>query len=862
MMRRALFLILAWSTVLPLFALDFKYQGITYTVLNEAAKTCMTKEGSTSGMDVEGDIVIPETVFLGSTPYKVTVIGNSSFANSRITSITLPNSITDIGVSAFESCVYLTEAKLPNSIRILPQRVFYECTGLRSINIPETVVDIRESAFQRCRNLEKITLPNTLTYISSDLFRGCSSLTSVNIPETVTSLGSPGGAPGQGHCFDGCSSLTSIRIPESVTYIGWSVFEGCSSLTSIYLPNSITTIQYSAFKNCSSLATVHISNSVRHLENFTFAGCTSLESVEIPVSITSMDMAFESCTNLKTVILPKKLNSLGSTFQNCKSLTDIYIHATTPPDCFNGQTFDGVYLSSCTLHVPEGAKQAYSTANVWKNFVNIIDDVAPEYGDQITFDFEHIKYRVSDSESKTVSVVEWDTTTPMEEDVIIPESVTYKNQSYTVTSIDDFAFYYCTSFIEELPNTIESIGASAFANCNFLYTMKLPEKLLSIPTGLFSGCSNLSKVYLSDNITEIGEASFKDCVNLKSIRIPNKVTKIPLSAFSNCRLLQEVLIPNSVTSIETNAFMGCTSLKNIDLGVGLYYIGNNAFAGCSNIENIHSLALNPPYAEAYTFPIESYNSATVTVPEQSLSIYNRENPWYRFTNYLTVSGALSLSHYQVDMAANEVFQLGLYGAKSDIVWTSSNPSVAYANKCGLIVALGITGSTVITAHVDGEEINCRVTVSAVQRPAKANSRVSEDEDITQPVDVIIESVGGNPPMVNARLIPVGSCTVIDWKSSNSNLATVENGLVTINGDGEVSFGVTTENGIGEALITDTEDIDVSGIEDIVVDKGDVQKSGDVYDLTGRCVMKAATPEKILKLDKGIYIFKGEKILVK
>ena len=145
------------------------------------------------------------------------------------------------------------------------------CRGLTSVTIGNSVTSIGWSAFSGCRGLTSITIPNSVTSIGDGAFSGCRGLTSVTIPNSVTSIGD--GA------FSGCSSLTSVTIPNSVTSIGNSTFSNCSSLTSVTIPNSVTSIGGCAFEYCSGLTSVTIGNSVKYIGKNAFAKCSKLENV-------------------------------------------------------------------------------------------------------------------------------------------------------------------------------------------------------------------------------------------------------------------------------------------------------------------------------------------------------------------------------------------------------------------------------------------------------------------------------------------------------------------------------------------------------------------------------------------------------
>ena len=116
--------------------------------------------------------------------------------------------------------------------------------------IPDSVTEIGYSAFFGCSSLTSIVIPNSVTEIGGHAFYFCSGLTSTEIPNSVTEIGN--------YTFYGCSSLTSIVIPNSVTEIGDSAFSGCSGLTSIEIPDSVTKIGDCAFPGCSSLTSSEI----------------------------------------------------------------------------------------------------------------------------------------------------------------------------------------------------------------------------------------------------------------------------------------------------------------------------------------------------------------------------------------------------------------------------------------------------------------------------------------------------------------------------------------------------------------------------------------------------------------------------
>ena len=180
------------------------------------------------------------------------VIGKCAFKGcSGLTSLTLPDGITEIGDEAFEYCSGLTSLTLPAGITSIGDDAFYGCSGLTSITIPNGVTQIDKNAFRDCTGLTSLTLPANIKRIGESAFENCSGLTSLNLPAGITTIGSS--------AFYGCSGLTSLTIPDGVTKIGKYAFSNCSYLTSLTIPSSVNSLGDYAFKNCSSLQSVHVS---------------------------------------------------------------------------------------------------------------------------------------------------------------------------------------------------------------------------------------------------------------------------------------------------------------------------------------------------------------------------------------------------------------------------------------------------------------------------------------------------------------------------------------------------------------------------------------------------------------------------
>ncbi len=152
-------------------------------------KACVTCNTDT-GKDYSGSVVIPkEVTYQNKTIKVVSITSNAFFKCSNLQSVTIPNSVTDIGDGAFFGCSSLKSITIPNSVTSIQEYAFKECSGLKSVNMSNSVTSIEDYTFFGCTNLTSITIPNSVTSIGDAAFYGCSSLTSITIPKSVTDIG-------------------------------------------------------------------------------------------------------------------------------------------------------------------------------------------------------------------------------------------------------------------------------------------------------------------------------------------------------------------------------------------------------------------------------------------------------------------------------------------------------------------------------------------------------------------------------------------------------------------------------------------------------------------------------------------------
>ena len=385
---------------------------------------------------------------------------------NNIDTLVLGGNIKKIGAGMFRNLEKITDLSLPVGLTNIGNVAFYGCSSLQSITIPGNVESVGSSAFARCTSVHSLNFGYGLTSIGGEAFSGCSLLTSIAIPNSVTNIGA--------HAFSGCSSIRDIVVPgrfqiqgvfsqykaitnavlaAGVKTIEDSVFRNCSGLLSITIPNSVTSIGDDAFEYCSGLTAIEIPESVTNIGYYAFSGCSGLTSIAIPDSVTSIgNYAFQDCSGLTSITIPDSVTDIGfGAFNYCVNIVEVRVPQSALlkglKSVFSNSTYEKIH----TLHL--GTNVSKINENEFGGFVSLTT-VDVDAGNECFFVSPNDGC-LYDADGKTLYLCPRD-----------------------ATSVD-------------LPDGLENISTHAFADCRTLSDVVFPESVTFIPTATFSGCDAL-----------------------------------------------------------------------------------------------------------------------------------------------------------------------------------------------------------------------------------------------------------------------------------------------------------------------------------------------------------------------------------
>lgn len=625
--------------------------GLAYSLLsNQTAYKC-----TGLGTATANDIVIA-TEYNG---LPVTEIDERAFNNrDNITSVTIPAPITKIGDYAFEGCNALENLTLSNRLTAIGRRAFSGCSQLTAAVLSEGITTIGERAFGGC-NITSFVIPRSVTSLGGNVFCNCTNLTKLywnavncsvgttippvsdnnGVTEIILGEGVIGLSKGLNNAiksFDDYKKLKKITVnsgnanyssqsgilynkagtellyipvaiegevvlPDGLTALGTYAFNNCSKITSVTLPSSIQSIGAGAFNGCTALNDIYYSGDLADwcliqfkcaplaVANNLHINNTLITEVVIPDGVTELNYGpFSGSTSITSIVVPNSVtfieeNALGG----CSGLVDLSIP-------FVGTTekiFGVKYSEFGSIFGYEDNQYRYN-CNVPSSLKNVV---------------------VTGGASIASNAFE---------DCYYIENVTFPN---TVTSVGSSAFADCRglkgvhigdiaswcgiSFTDSTSNPLHR-AKKLYVNEQLVTDLSVPDGVTSIGSYVFYNCSGIENISIADSVTSIGTDAFtytayyndeanwqdnvlyidKHLIKAKSslggsFTVKDETITIAGRAFEYCSISQ-IVMPDTVVFIGNGAFADCYSLRNVTMSTGLKTIGNSVFGDCDNLVSI------------------------------------------------------------------------------------------------------------------------------------------------------------------------------------------------------------------------------------------------------------------------------------
>ncbi len=517
----------------------------------------------------------------GTTKIPANICSVGSSYTSNITSVTIPDSVTSIGVKAFYGCAKLTLETLPAALTKIGSNAFEYCTSLVNLEFPNQLKTIEKYAFEGCSSLKVLVFPDSLQTIGPHSFENCTALEAVDFPDSLTTIGS--------NAFGSCKSLKTLILPKNIQTIdSWAFFD-CTSLISVsmtYNDTSAYTVSIGtyAFSNCTSLTELTLSENVTTLERCIIAG-TSITSITIPKSVTTCNMydnngPLAGAQYLKEVIfeegtttIPDYICSVGSSYTS--NITTVTLPASVTS--IGTKAFYG--CAKLTLETLPAALTKIGS-NAFEYCTSLVNLSFP-------------------NKLKTIGNGAFAYCT----------SLKTLNFSDSLQTIGTDCFSNCTDLkILILPKSIKDVGSSAFANCTSLTSVSMTSNeasaySVSIGSTVFNNCTALTELTLSENVTSLGRHIIEG-TSIASITIPQSVTTCANyesnGPLAGAQYLKEVVFEEGAAAIPANICTVSSSttsyITKVVIPESVTSIGSNAFTNCKNIT---IYGYQGSYAETY-----------------------------------------------------------------------------------------------------------------------------------------------------------------------------------------------------------------------------------------------------------------------
>lgn len=390
--KRSLLLFLTMSLPLLVKAYDFNVDGIYYTI---TSTTDHTVEVASGDVNYSGNIVIPDHVtyngvkFLVNGIQKGKCVGSyggytslkfegGAFTSSNISSVTIPETITEIRDGVFAHCWNLQTISFPSSLtKITGRGAFYGTASLTELILPNSLTEVGMEAFWGS-GIKSLTIGSNIQKMDYCSFRDCSKLTTINIPSIAAWC--------QITFVNGNVTTHPLEFAKVLTLNGEKV-------TDIVIDSSINKIGDYAFYGYEELKSVRFEKGITSIGDYSFQGCTGIEILEFPDGLASIGHnSFEGCTSIKRIKFSGTISRIDySAFANCNNIEVIEssIMKPTETSAFTNSTY-----MFTPLYVPTGTGNLYKETSGWRNFSSITEkEELGYYKFKLTYMVDNVEYK-------------------------------------------------------------------------------------------------------------------------------------------------------------------------------------------------------------------------------------------------------------------------------------------------------------------------------------------------------------------------------------------------------------------------------------------------------------------------------------
>lgn len=547
------------------------------------------------------------------------IVGGKSHTN--IVNATIGDCVNAISAETFSGCSSMSAVTFPTDSVVRIGNNAFISTGLRSISIPNSVTEIGNYALAYNYSLAGITLPTGLTYINYALCYGDTSLTGITIPNRVTSI--------YAYAFGYCSNMNNVTLPEACTSIGNSAFVNCSNLDYIEIPGAVTSIGSGAFSGCTDMQYARIESlTPPSLGSSAFTNVGANENYPIYVH----------CCALGAYQRNSEWGKYKSRLRSIESSCEPKIEATFNGGTQYSATTK-LYCSGCSVSHTEQVTQTEIRdilPNLTEGDVtySAMTDVKIS-GCTTQIGANAFSYCIG-LEHVTMSD---DITVINANGFVGCNAMSSITLSNSLVEIGQNAFLNCTSLTGiTLPNTLQTISGSAFEHCASIEgAITIPSGVTNIGSMAFRDCHHITSINIPSGVTYLWD-TFENDIKLRSVSLPDGLTSIGDYTFRLCKELSAITIPNTVTYIGAKAFEQCESLTTLTIPSGVTEIGDDAFLNCSGITSVTVEAQRPPVLdnESVFDNLGLANGWTMYVP--CYESYSTADKWSEYAGHMIEYG--------------------------------------------------------------------------------------------------------------------------------------------------------------------------------------------------------------------------------